>query len=380
MKCFFSNTGITIDPNGDIVPCCRFRKTGLEYQNIEDVDSLIPIPSTKIFSDMTSELDKNIWYRGCVRCQRDEEINITSRRQLYETRQSRVIDVSLGNVCNLKCIMCNGNFSTQWYSDQKILVDAGFGSNYASLDQRLSKTLSKESIDKIIDWIESESTPVEVEFKGGEPLATPTSQYFFEKLTKVKNKIDASVTTNGTFIPEWFKSVCKKINVILSVSFDGSGEVYDYIRGTEKYNFELFENNLNEFKKLPVKLRLNFVVQNSNIHQLKECIDKYSSTGINLIFLRNPPWLQIWNMPEESKAYIYELLSTIPVDSFKYHKIKEVIDNIHQPCNDKEYKQFIKFTAILDKRRNKSLPSIAPHLYTKQALEEYNNIQETFYG
>lgn len=379
MKCFFTDKGITVDPSGDIVPCCRFNKSNLEYQNIDEVTDLKTIPQSKIFLDTRETLANDKWYKGCSRCERDEEMGIFSRRTIYEQEKYnnfRVIDVALGNVCNLKCIMCNNKFSTQWHNDQKVLTDAGF-ENYDKPHQYFSKTISKENIDKIIDWIEKDDSHVEVEFKGGEPLAIPITEYFFEKLSLVKNKIVASITTNGTFCPTWFEEFCQKdnIQVMLNVSIDGVDEVYDYVRGTKQYNFFAFEKNLEKFKQLPLKLTLNYVVQNVNVHHLRMCIDRYKDIGVNVIFLRNPTWLQVWNMPEEAKQTILEDLNNISTDSFNYHKIKAVIDNINNKCNDTEYTEFIKFTALLDRERNRSLPKIAPHLFNQQSLNNYKKVK-----
>lgn len=378
MKCFFTERAVTIYPNGSIVPCCRFASTYYKTKNIDTTESIIDIKNSDIFTSVRDTLDASDWPIGCKRCKRDEELGITSRRQIYNEHHfkkgSRVADIAIGNFCNLKCIMCNSSNSTQWNKDQKMLLDNGIGEDmYSSPKNFFNRIISNESIDKVVDWIESEESDVEIELKGGEPLALPNSKYLFERLSSVKNNIVVVLTTNGTFFPEWLPKICEKIKIHISLSIDGLNEIYDYVRGSEKYSYELFNKNVQKFSQLPLSgMNFNYVVQNTNIHHLKPCIDVYNNRLVNVIFLQNPSWLQLWNMPEESKKVIKQQLLSIPKTYPKYHKIESVIKNIDKTCNKKEYDTFIKFSALLDKSRNKNLTSIAPHLFTKESLNEYN--------
>lgn len=379
MKCFFTDRAVTIYPNGNIVPCCRFAaRDEYDIKNIDTTSSIIDIKKSDTFIKIRNELDSDNWPLGCIRCKRDEELDIASRRQIfnkiYFKKRTRVADIAIGNFCNLKCIMCNSTNSTQWNNDQAMLLKNGIGESlYTPPEMFFSKTITNESIDKIISWIEAEDTDVEVELKGGEPLALPNSKYLFEKLSSVKNNIKVVLTTNGTFFPEWFPKICEKIKIHVSLSIDGLDEVYDYVRGSKNYSYDLFYKNIQKFLKLPLSgINFNYVVQNTNIHHLKPCIDLFEDRLVNVIFLQNPNWLQLWNMPKEAKPVIKQELETIPTTYPKYHKIESVIKNIDRPCNEEEYQTFIKFSALLDKSRNKNLPNIAPHLFTKDSLNEYN--------
>lgn len=380
MKCKLAENSINLTANGNIIPCCRFAmKAVYDIENIQTIDNLKNINNSSTFYSVQQDLANDKWPSGCIRCSRDESLNIPSRRQIYNNRITenniRIIDIDVGNFCNLKCIMCNSEFSTQWHNDQKFLYANGFDKDYKSPKSFFSRNISNSDINKIVEYIESKDTAVEIELKGGEPLALPNSKYLIDRLTSVKNQVDIIITSNGTFFPTWFDDICKKSNVRLSLSIDGLDEIYDYVRGTSKYNYNLFNNNVHKFKKSPVKeIFFNFVVQNTNVHQLAECINKYPDILVNPIFLQNPKWLQVWNMPEDSKTSIMNILQDIPKDYKFYNKIQSVISNMSTLCNSDEYKKFVKFTALLDKKRNKNLPKIAPHLFTKQALEEYNDI------
>lgn len=386
MKCFFTDNAITIFPNGNILPCCRFVADEKEYsiENIDNINKLIEVKDSDTFTKVRNELENSVWPIGCKRCERDETLNIKSRRQIYNENHFkngvRIADVAIGNFCNLKCIMCNSVYSTQWHTDQQMLLENNIGrTHYPDTNTFFSKTISDRSIDKIIQWVEKDNADIEIELKGGEPLALPNSKYLFEKLSSVKNNVKVILTTNGTFFPDWFPSVCEKIKINLSLSIDGLEEVYDYVRGSEKYSYKLFYSNLEKFKKLPLNnLNFNYVVQNTNVHCLKQCIDQFDNNFVNVIFLQNPNWLQVWNMPDIAKHKIKQDLESIPKDYYKYHKIYEVIENINKDCNEEEYKTFIKFSALLDNSRNKNLPSIAPHLFTEDSLLLYQQLRKEY--
>ena len=80
MKCFFTDNAITIFPNGNILPCCRFVADEKEYsiENIDNVDKLIEVKNSETFTKVRNELKNSIWPIGCKRCERDETLNIKS--------------------------------------------------------------------------------------------------------------------------------------------------------------------------------------------------------------------------------------------------------------------------------------------------------------
>ena len=44
-------------------------------------------------------------------------------------------DIRIGNLCNLRCKMCNPGESTKWYDEWMDTMFDGFKSDFASLDQ-----------------------------------------------------------------------------------------------------------------------------------------------------------------------------------------------------------------------------------------------------
>ncbi|MCB0368476.1 MAG: twitch domain-containing radical SAM protein, partial [Bdellovibrionales bacterium] len=131
----------------------------------------------------------------CSACYEEEEKNILSMRKFYlknrtdlikksyeetasdgsvkENFKVNHIELRLGNLCNLKCIMCHPHSSSSFDDYEKI-----FGINVSSTD--LIKKLNKpDDIIKIKDQIRYVD---KITFRGGEPLINQSHYKLLEEL------------------------------------------------------------------------------------------------------------------------------------------------------------------------------------------------------
>ena len=106
----------------------------------------------------------------CQKCYVQEEANIHSQRKTYDTQWKdhpeadlpSAMDLDLSNFCNLKCIMCSADRSSQW---------AGSVSS-----------VTKEQLD---DLCSISSNIKQLAIQGGEPSIMPEFVYYFEYLEKI---------------------------------------------------------------------------------------------------------------------------------------------------------------------------------------------------
>ena len=172
IKCFATSNSITIDAVGTVSPCCKYRGDfgRLEtYQDFNDIN----------FDKLAGNLEQG-WVPGCESCKIDEGNGVSSRRQRYEIRftdNDFLLDLSLGNYCNLKCRMCNHTNSTSWFSDS---IALGIDKNKLTSFQ-----LDKPQIDLLMKFLSTLDKRIEIELKGGEPLMHVNSKYFFEQLKEL---------------------------------------------------------------------------------------------------------------------------------------------------------------------------------------------------
>lgn len=369
IDCFAANNSFWIDPQGHVRPCARYKE---KTNHITTFESFSDITKSQSYINIRNELNNDRWPSGCFRCKEDEEKGLHSKRQFYkdiglELPYDFMIDISMGNYCNLKCRMCGPHNSTLWASDFKFLVEQNLFKD-PGIDLSAYQ-LSDNDIIKLTTHIESVQGNIFIELKGGEPLIMPQTKKLIDRLVKLKNskKITMLIVTNATVIPDWIEEVNEKFNKVqLVVSIDGVREVFDYIRGTEKFSYNECLENIKYYRSLEnIDLRFNVVVQNLNIHQIldvHQMLENFNTT-INYITLSMPKFLEVNVMPKSSREMIYsKFINNID----KFGNYKDLMQNIHNILltepDPKVYTMFKNITLALDQRRNQNLKNVASHL------------------
>ena len=81
--------------------------------------------------------------------------------------------------------------------------------------------------------------------KGGEPLYDKNCLSLLNRISEVKPGLKIKLVSNITHIPQkTLDTLSKLTNVELNVSIDGTGKIYEWIRG---YSFDKIVNN---YKKI----------------------------------------------------------------------------------------------------------------------------------
>lgn len=358
VKCFATSNSITINAVGTVSPCCKYRSNfGLlsSYETFSDIN----------FDALATRLEKG-WVSDCRSCAFDEQNKVISRRQRYHerfTNEDFLLDLSLGNYCNLKCRMCNHYNSTSWFTDS---IALGIPKHKLKSFQ-----LSKQQIDSLIEFLSTLDKRIIIELKGGEPLMHKNSKYFFQQLkdlSKTKT-IKIECITNGTLFPDWFEDAIVNIDVDLKISIDGLYDVYEYVRGDVTQSWNLCLEKIVQFRKLPnIKLSYNYVIQNTTVHHVLE-FTKLFDESTNWIVLNNPAFMAVNIMPESSKQSIINQLSLL-----NDNKINGAINLMKNPVDPILYEQFITYSAKLDKLRNQDLKTALPHLLDNTGIKIYDSV------
>ncbi len=322
----------------------------------------------------------------CMRCFREEDSGVESARQKLSKRWSsshaydpdppmdiKYVDLRLGNLCNLKCRMCNPYSSNKWVDEwNKVTGKAELDPNFA---------LSKNQIKKLknMDWPDFEKTwrnlyPIlesieELYLTGGEPFVSLKQVDLLKKMVnsgKSKN-ITLKYNTNLTLLPERLIPLWKNFKAItINASIDGIGAVNDYIRHPSQW--ETVHGNLKklfELKKqgLPLGIYIHITVQMYNILRLHESIRFFKDNfGLEsyLNILNHPYCLNIRTLPDLLKEKVIFNLSPL---SFII-SVDEVIKYLNQESlYNKYYKEFLDYTKTLDRLREESFEKIAPEFF-----------------
>jgi hypothetical protein len=305
---------------------------------------------------------------GCQRCYNAEANGLESRRmgsrKLYEEfHQDTAIDLdgpsgldySVGNLCNLKCVICNPRNSTKWIPDYQKLYPL------KSIEQfRFEKYNQIEITDS--DALKNIKN---VHFHGGgEPLMVENHVNLLKRIDEVKGLSDVRVfynvngtqTVSGSVLKLWEK--CRLIELYFSI--DDIGERFNYQRtGADwaqvQMNLRWFSDNMPHNHMFNVNCTWSYL----NLFYLDELHDWYINNfaanrygdPTNLIFQKA--------LDDYSLDHVSESTYNILVNKFKdYPTLLELVNSLK--INDTPHDKFWDSITALDSIRNTDFKAVFP--------------------
>jgi organic radical activating enzyme len=322
--------------------------------------------------DVKNKMLKGEKVADCESCYKKEAQGKISLRNHYNRlyknlpieTQPTALDLDLSNLCNLRCIMCGPNRSSQWTKE---------------LGKKTLAPISKEQINELCQLSDHVQ---HLTIQGGEPSIMPEFEYYFQHLKERKliDRIEIDCISNLTNINNKFYELLEDFKAVnINASVDAYGSVNDYIRFPSKFH-NLGKNLLAlSKKKMQVNLQItlqtlsmynfyDFLVWISNIQ--KQYIQKNKALGLNISYVSNPNYLDMKNAPEKLKEKI--ILDIKKFRSEGHDAIKDVGFNVelrnieqrlftdHPPRYIKELKDYLN---TLDNRRNIKITNYIPDLY-----------------
>lgn len=278
MKCLAPWKAIAIRFNGDITPDCVY--TG-RNGNIHDNNLTELLQHPGLLSTQQSIID-GVLPSNCSQCSRKEQTNNHSRRIFFnqilehvpKTPETdiRFLEVNISNKCNLKCVMCSGVNSTAWVKEDYKLQELGIERpiNHPDFGYKIIK-------DDIIDRLFEDSKHFKnlefVNIKGGEPFMEDNNIKLLKKLLELNlHNVTIDLSTNGTTENLEFEELLKQFKTKIHISIEGTGKLYEYIRGGQNYTWEQFLSNLPRFDKFD-RVILAGTVMAYNVCHIQEVMD-----------------------------------------------------------------------------------------------------------
>jgi MoaA/NifB/PqqE/SkfB family radical SAM enzyme len=362
-----------IQPQGQLVPCCNW--TGKTNYSYIEFDQWINSEEMKSLRQSLHDGEK---VSGCQLCWHSEEHGKRSLRQIYNAEFAKyfnfktindefeiiagtikTFDFKLGNLCNLKCVMCNASSSSQILTEYKTHSEKYQRLEFyqapevnAKYDWPLSTEFGNfiDTIKGQIKWIK---------FTGGEPTIIPKVIDTIETLNDTKN-ITLSITTNGTTINKKFLSALDKFGTLwINVSLEGIKEHNNQIRTLSSW--ETIKNNILNLKKLPnCYFRVSHVFQAlsliSFIPLLQWC-EKHD-ISIELIPLQRPSYLTINSVPLASIEKFKNDLEKLEIirNHDVVEKVLSLISQYRYDCTLQNNR--IRYFKTLDSIRNTNLTKL----------------------
>ena len=246
--CYSPFYNLTVDSIGKFRICCATK------QELGSTSDQLPShfnKSEEIKSLQKSMLAKSSKERDqyCKNCINREANGLSSHRLRYNQSVERLfnnnarqhlndgpttLDISFSNICNLTCVMCSSQYSHKWLP---IEINMNIQHQYTRGFKK--HQLPKAAVDDLINLAINTKR---ITIKGGEPLFDPQCLYFLEQIGKKNYSGIVFIVTNLTTLsPKIIDllSCLKTVKVVVSI--DGTGSIYEWIRGS---SFDKLTQNL----------------------------------------------------------------------------------------------------------------------------------------
>lgn len=268
-------------------------------------------------------------------------------------------DIRFGNLCNLKCVMCGPQSSSQWYKDWQKVYDTDEFSDSG----RVIKFNDTDTLDKTYNWWKSPDFWKTLEqnlpyvkhlyLVGGEPTIIEQHYNFLEMLVEkgyaqdITLEYDTNITNmHVRAIDLWSKFK----HLYLRVSIDDFGERNNYIRYPSKW--ESIDNNILRLQQaIPdLELEVSLTWQVLNCYTFRELYKWFEKDQISVRILSSPDHLDCAWLPKHTKQ---ELINLYTEHSMPVHLINYLESHLDDYDEDM-HKQFLYFCKKLDAVRGTS--------------------------
>ena len=380
---------LATNPGGSLRICCNSNpKTN---RIIKDPDTK---KEYKIFRDSMEEAWNSDTYKEfrrqflagerpetCVRCFREEDAGVRSPRIGYNEKwmrddivltetppmDIRYVDLRLGNLCNLKCRMCNPWSSSMWVKDWNQVVGTAELTPNAPLNDGDMDYMNvmKQWPDREqtgVNFVEIAHTIEEIYLTGGEPTLALSQYKLFDYCIEndLAGGIKLKYNTNLTNVPQKMVDYWKHFKgVQLNTSIDSTGERDRYIRYPSSWS--KVEENFDKLNALPnVNIQVHCTVQVLNVCALDELFDWIKSKGIAddqiyLNILNHPECMNIRSLPIGLKN-----LAQMKLQEYRHiPKVEDIIKYMWaEDWYDKRWPEFVNYNNKTDELQKMNLLEI----------------------
>ena len=364
---------LATNASGNLRVCCN-STPGKNFITKEDgkpfklyKDNLEEAWNSEVYTKIRQQLLNDERPEMCTRCFREEDSGVRSARQGWNQKWTqdieytvdapfdiKYVDIRLGNLCNLKCRMCNPYASNQWVKEWHLIDDALSPPEY----QRLKNMNWPENEKTWTNLFSLANTVEEIYLTGGEPTIIKEQHklldFYIDNGTA--HKIKLKYNTNLTNVPKHLIDKWAKFKrVQLNCSIDATGALDRYIRYPSNWN-KIVEN-FETIRQLPnAGIEIHCTVQMYNILRLQELIEWAKPYGHKIYFniLNHPDYLNIRCLPNNLKEQVKQTL-TAYID---LPKVQGIIDYMFADDWSNKLPQFKKYTHELDVSRNENLYDI----------------------
>ena len=393
----------------EVLPCCKYNNQ-LSFGNLNHTNDLEEIYNSEKAKYIRSSLFSGNRPIECNSCWKDEELsknqsyrefhneyygnyieealeNTNNDFSLKEIKLRR-LDIRFDNKCNLKCRICNSDYSTSWYMD-----DVKLGRKPKKKTDVYQQSISSKVFDFIIEQLKNVD---EIFFAGGEPLMQDGHYLILEKAIELGYNDKIRLTYNTNFSSLKYKkkdiiSLWKQFQFVnIGASLDASHKQGEYQRKNIIWS-DVVENRKKIIKELPdANFNIIPTVGILNVYNILHFHKEWVELGlldinrIDINLLSEPKGYNIQDLPEYHKERILKLynehiewVKTYDNSSKAVNEFTKVINYIKKEGSFKYLSHFLEFNKKLDSIRDESFFEVFPEYSDLEWYIKYTNLVET---
>lgn len=321
--CTLPFNGITITARGEITLCCE--APHIAIKQLKDIPDLRAFYNDVEMGHFRTEMEENriASLPTCDRCfKRYSEGNhsmMTVANEIWrdilvrhfdadwqlrkegKTAPIRFLEYTCSNICNQTCATCSSFFSSKWRD-----IEQQFSGEEKQQFERYVhdiQSLTDDDIQKIIKILPDLSIMV---IKGGEPWADKNNIAILDRALDVNPQCEFLIVSNMQAISASTLRVLEKVrtngatNFRVSASIDGTGRVYDWIRGGA---FERTVQNMRAYYEVTgLKVDVSPFISIQNYFEIERIIEYFMDKEFvhGIIFnniSKDPDYIRLQNLP-----------------------------------------------------------------------------------
>lgn len=389
-RCVNPYMNLSIHPKGVVKPCCMSNLEFVTDSGAKTINqaSILEFWNSSRRQQMIDDLNRGIKIPECQSCWQEEDAGKESKRiRDNKTHEAKVtdsdmlpivVDLSMGNLCNLKCRICSPTHSSPWMIEESEL-------QYPKDKQKYLKhprwAIAKESFDYTNKYLWDDITDLlpnvtKFDFAGGEP-------FYIEKhwsivSTCVENGWSKNqhihYNTNGTIYPEKYIALLEQFKIVdIQVSSDGVGKKFEYCRHPAVWTE--VEENIDKF--ITAKNNSNtqwwlsacISVSAFNVYDFFETYEHYASKGIGIYVNVVHDHHGVRILPTELKNSIVAKLQACESKYLpqQWRQDSDMIIRhlLNTQYSEHEWREFWKEIKVRDAIRKESFEETFPEYYSE---------------
>ena len=387
-RCVNPYLNISVQPNGTVKSCCMSNldfKTNSGKKFLNEA-SILEFWNSDSRKKMIADLNNGIQIPECSACWKEEAAGKDSKRlrdnRTYEAVELAadmlpvVVDLSMGNLCNIKCRICSPWHSTPWVMERAKIVSPGNPKEYINHIKWTSfkESFSYENDNFWKDIVKLLPRAERFDFAGGEP-------FYIEKhwdIVKMcaengwsKNQ-HIHYNTNGTIFPEKYIDLLDQFKIVdIQVSTDGVADKFEYLRHPAKW--EVSEDTIDKLRAVKETAKSEWIIgvcvsiSAFNVFDFFETFEHYAAKDVQIYINLVHDHHGVRVLPLELKKLIVERLHSFE-SKYKTKQWQRERDMIckhleNAEYNDHDWKEFWRELKQIDELRNESFEETFPEYF-----------------